>query len=102
MPAHHVHGRLVGQAHSLDEAGADSHLAQHLVDLGSPAVHHHRVEPDELQEGHVTGEVLLELLVDHGVAAVLDDDRHPLELADVGKGLDENVGNVRGHENLEF
>src|ERR687883_139363 len=48
------------------------------------AVHHHRVHADQLQEHHVLGEILLQLGVGHRVAAILDDQRLAVELADVG------------------
>jgi hypothetical protein len=63
-----------------------------LVDLRAAAVHDHRVHADQLQQHHVVREALLQLLVGHRVAAVLDDDRLAVEAADVGQRLGQDVG----------
>ena len=44
------------------------------------------------QEHHVFGEALFEMLVDHGVAAVFDDDSLPGELLKPRKRFDEYFG----------
>jgi hypothetical protein len=60
---------------------------EHAVDLRAAAVDDHRVHPDVLEQHDVLGERLLELVVRHRVAAVLDDDRLAEEAAQVGQGL---------------
>src|SRR5690606_20398669 len=52
---------------------------------------HDRVEPDVLQEHDVAGELLAQRLVLHRRAAVLDDDRAAVELADVGQRLHQDL-----------
>ncbi|VTR68227.1 hypothetical protein DESC_70067 [Desulfosarcina cetonica] len=90
-----IHGGAVGQAHAAHELGPDAHLVEHPVDLGAAAMHHHRVEADKFKQRDVAGEVGFELLVHHGMAAVLDHHGHPGKLADVRQRLDQNVGHRR-------
>jgi hypothetical protein len=44
-----------------------------------------------LEQYHVFGEVLLQGRIGHGVAAVLDDERLAVELADVRQGLGQDL-----------
>ena len=71
---HHVHGLGVGHAHALHELALLAHALEQVVDLRAAAMDHHGVHADQLEQHHVAGEGVLELLVGHGVAAVLDDD----------------------------
>ena len=71
---HHVHGLAVGDAHPLDEFAFLSDSFQEFVDVRPSSVHHHRVHADELQQHHVASKAMLEGFLDHGVAAILDDD----------------------------
>ena len=50
------------------------------------------LDPDELQEHHVLHDLLLELLVDHGVAAVLDHDDLPVVFLDQRQRLYDDFG----------
>jgi hypothetical protein len=92
----HVERLLVGDAHALDELALLAELLQELPDLRARAVHHHGVHADQLEQHHVLGEVLLQRNVGHRVAAVLDDDGTVVETLDVGQGLDEDLGLLRG------
>ena len=84
---HHVHGALVGDAEAVHEPGGDVHLGQHLADLGSAAVHHHRVDAQVLEERDVLGKGALQLRLLLGGAAILDHHGLPLKGAHVGQGL---------------
>src|SRR5205823_3568503 len=74
------------------EARLDAGLLEGRVDLRPAPVHHHGVHTDVLHEGHILREGILQLLVLHRVAAVLDDQQLAREAADVGQGLEQNVG----------
>jgi hypothetical protein len=73
-------------------------------DLGASAVHDDGMHADLAQVDHVLGERAREILVDHGVAAELHDDRLALELPEPRDGLDERLGlrrrvrTVRSHQ----
>ena len=87
-----VHGLPVGDAHALDEFALLADPLQQVVDLRPTAMHHHRVHADQLEQHHVLGEALLEVLLGHGVAAVLDDDGLVLEAPDIGQRFGKDGG----------
>jgi hypothetical protein len=102
-PLDHFHRLFVGDAHALDEGALLADLGQRLVDLRAAAVHHDGVHAHQLEQHHVLGKVLLQRRVGHRVAAVLDDQRLAVELADVGQRLGQDLGLVaRGDVGLRF
>ena len=62
------------------------------ADLRAAAVHDDGLEPGVAQEDDVLGEGGLQLLVDHGVAAELDDDGLAVVPGQPGQRLDEDLG----------
>ncbi len=69
----------------------------HVVgDVGPAAVDDHRVQPDVLEQDDVAREVVAQRLVAHRRAAVLDDDRAAVELADVGQRLEQRLDAALG------
>ena len=93
-PFDDLHRLLVGDAHALDERALLAELAQRGVDLRAAAVHHDRVQADQLEQHDVFREVLLQRRLGHRVAAVLDDDGLAVELADVRQRLRQDLGLV--------
>jgi hypothetical protein len=92
---HHLddlHGGVVGDAQPVDEARLHPGLLEHRGDLRPAAVHHHHVDADVLQQADVLGEALLELRRHHGVPAVLDHERTPLEAPDERHRLQQHPG----------
>ena len=85
------HGFLVGDAHALDELRLLAELLQDGADLGTAAVDDDGVDPDVLHHDDVQGKELLQLVIHHGMAAVLDDDRLVVETADVRQRLEKNL-----------
>ena len=65
---HDVGGGVAQALDKLDE------LFEHLVDAGAAAVAEHGLHAEELEQHHVVHDGVLELFIDHGVAAILDDD----------------------------
>ena len=70
--------------------------AEHLGDLRAAAVHDDRTQTGIPEEGDVLGERALEGVVDHGVAAVLDDDERAAEPLEPRQRLDEGLRLARG------
>ena len=70
----HTHDVGGGVAQALDELDGNVELFEHLVDAGAAAVTEHGLHAEELEQHHVVHDGVLEFFVDHGVAAVLDDD----------------------------
>jgi hypothetical protein len=86
-----LHGLRGGVAQSADELSLEADLVEHLGDLRAAAVDHDGVGADGAQEGHVRGEGGLEILVDHGVSAVLHDDDLAAVVQQPGQCLGEHV-----------
>ncbi len=71
---------------------------EQLADLGSAAVHDHRLEADRTQQHDVLGEGGRQCGVDHRVAPELDHDHRATEALDVRQRLDEGIGALFGLE----
>ena len=84
----------VGDAHAAHEVRLDAELFEHAADLRAAAVDDHRVDADVLQQHDVLREALLELVVGHRVAAVLDDDGLAGEAPDVRQRFEQDLGLV--------
>ena len=67
-----------------------------LGDLGAASMDDHRVHPDVLEQHDIVGEGLAQFLFAHCCTAVLDHNRVPAELPDVGQCLEECF-DVRAH-----
>ncbi|MNW55494.1 hypothetical protein D3C74_331540 [compost metagenome] len=91
-----VHGLGGRDAQPAAELALDTEPREHRGDLGTAAVDDHGVQADLAQEHHVARERGLELVVDHGVAAVLDDHERPAELLEPGHGLQQDLGLLAG------
>ena len=90
-------------ANTAQTPGMDRKAAINFARVGAQklwagTVHHHRVHAHQLEQHHVFGKVLLQRGIGHRVAAVLDDQRLAVELADVGQGLGQDLGLVAGRD----
>jgi hypothetical protein len=92
----HLDRGLVGHAQAVDELHLHAQPLHIARDVGPAAVHDHRVEAHVLEQHHVARELLLELGVGHGRAAVLDHHGLAVEVADVRQRLQE--GGYVSHE----
>ena len=82
---------LVRHAQTIDELRLLADALEHTGNFRAAAVHQHHFDPDEAHQHHVAHDIVLELLVDHGVAAVLDDDDFAVILLDIGQRLDQHL-----------
>ena len=87
---HDFHGFGVGVAKSVYEFRFLAGLLEHGVDLGTAAVYEHGVHPDGIQQDDVLHDRGFEFFVEHGVTAVLYDNRFPRVLFKVRERLDKN------------
>lgn len=95
LPGEHhpydVHGVLGGDAQAGLELADDAVGLEGAADLRAAAVHDDGLQSGVPQEDDVLGEGGLEILVDHGVAAELDDDGPAVVPGQPGQGLDEDL-----------
>ena len=85
----------------LDELAFLADLPEHIRDLRPTAVHQHDLDADELQQHDIADDRILEVLGDHGVAAVFDDDDLSAVLLNIRQGMYQNscplcVRNIHG------
>ena len=71
---HHIHGRGIGHPHPPDKLGEHPHPVEHFVYLRSSPVDDNRVQTDKFQEGDIPGKIGFQLIVDHGVSAIFNND----------------------------
>ena len=88
---HHSHGRSIGYPHSPYELGDDPVPFQGFVDLGAPAMYHHGVDAQRLEQDNVESERFLEAVIGHGMAAVLYDNGLPRKPPDVRECLHQGI-----------
>jgi hypothetical protein len=93
-PLDHFHRFLVSDAHALNEMPFFAQAVERRFNLRAAAVHHDRVHAHQLEQHDVFGKVGLQGRVRHGIAAVFDDHRLAVELADVGQRLGQDFGLV--------
>ena len=87
-----VHRLGVGDPHALHELAFLPDPSQQLLNLWTPAVHHHRIQTDQFEQDHIMGKAALQALLGHRIATVLDDDRAAMKPADVGQCLSKDLG----------
>src|SRR5665647_1140407 len=74
------------------ELALDAEPGEHRGDLRPAAVHDHRVQAHLAQEDHVLRERPPEVVVDHGIPAVLDNEQRAGEALQPGQCLDQHLG----------
>lgn len=89
--AYDVHGVLGGDPEARLELADDAVPVEGGADLRAAAVHDDGLESGLAQEHDVLCERGLQVLVDHGVAAELDDDRPAVVPRQPGQRLDEDL-----------
>ena len=87
-----IHRFLISDAQTVDKFRFLSQPVHEVVDLRAAAVHQHDAHADEPQQDDVLHDLLLQLVVDHGVAAVFHHDDFAVVAADVGQGGSQDLG----------
>ncbi len=88
---HHIHGLAVGHPHAMDIAGLNAQTIEQFIDLRSAAMDDHRVDADLFQQDHIQGELFFQMFIDHGMAAIFDDDGFMPEFLHIGKCFQQHV-----------
>ena len=84
-----AHGLLIGVAQAAHKLGLLAHAGQHLVDGRAAAVDQHHSHAQQGQGDQVVHDGQFQLIVDHSVAAVLDDKRFAVVFLDIGRSFAE-------------
>lgn len=92
-----LHDLRGGDPQAALELAGQAEPAEHRGDLWPAAVDDDGVEAGMPEEGDILGEGALEPGVDHGVAAVLDDDEGAAEALEPRQSLDEGGGLARSN-----
>ena len=91
---HHLHGLSIGVAQTVDKAGLLAHPFQHGIDFRPAAVNQHHVDSDGVQKHNVLHDGGLQLLVEHGISAVLYHHGLSYKLLEIGQGLNQYVSPI--------
>ena len=89
---HDLHRRVVRDAQAVVKSALHAHAPQHRVDLRPAAVYEDGVDAYVLEQGHVLEDLVGELFILHGVAAVFDDDGFAPKTLDVRQRFNEDIG----------
>ena len=88
----HLHRGLVGYPETPDEPALDAEPFERAADLRTAAVDDDGMDPEMREHDDVLREAAREVGVEHGRAAVLDDQRAPREAFDVGQCFEQHLG----------
>ena len=87
----HLDGGCIGDAQAAGNSLLMSSRSSMRADLRPAAMHDHRLDARLLQHDDIAGEGLGELRIDHGVAAIFDDDRLLVVALHEGQSLGQNL-----------
>ena len=86
---HDLHGSIVRHPQTVGKVALHAHLLEHLVDGRPDAVPQHHPHAQQGQGDQVIHDGQFQLIVDHSVAAVLDDKRFAVVFLDIGRSFAE-------------
>ena len=89
----HFHGLLVGIPQAVDKLGLLADLLEQLIDIGAAAVDQHRFNAQHIEQDDILHDGILEPLVDHGVAAVFDNNGFPRVFLHIRLRFGEHIRN---------
>ena len=88
---HHVHGFLVRVPQPADELTFNVQPPEHIVDFRAAPVYQNNLDAHQGQQHDIAHDRLLQRLVGHGVAPVLDHHDLAVVSLDMGQGVDQNL-----------
>ena len=89
---HDIHRLIIGAAQTVDKLALLADLVEHLADLRPAAMDEHDLDADQVEQHDILDDRLFELFIDHGIAAIFDDDDLSRILLDIRERLDEDLG----------
>ena len=98
LPGQHLldnaHGFFIGVAQTVHKFGFLPHALEHLVDGRPAAVYQHDPHTQQRQRDQVVHDGQFQFIVDHGIAAVLDNQRFAVVFLDIRCSLAEQQGHL--------
>jgi len=88
---HDIHGLTVSDPHTLNVARLNVQAIQEGVNLGAAAMHNHRIDTDLFEQDNIKSKLLLQVVINHGVATVFNDNSLAAKLLHVGQGVNEDL-----------
>ena len=85
-------GFLVRDPNAVNKGALLAHFSEHLGDLRPAAVYQYDLDADQLQQADIADDGILQVLGDHGVAAVFDDDDLAAVVLNIRQGVNQNSG----------
>ena len=89
--ANDFNGLLIGVAKAPSELTLDALLCKPGGDLRTAPVNHNRLDANKPQIGHVLGEGLLQLFINHRITAELNDDDAAVKVLEPVQRLDQGL-----------
>ena len=87
-----VNGLAVRDAQPVDELGLFAEALHQTGEFRTASVNEDDFDADQREEADVLHDLVLQFFIDHGVAAVFDDDALAVVAADIRHGLNEHFG----------
>ena len=85
------HRFCIGHAQAVEELRFHAQAVQRFLDMRAAAVDQDDFDADEVQEDDIAHDRFLQVFIDHGVAAVLDDDDFAAVFLDVRQSVHQNL-----------
>ena len=86
-----LHGRFVGHPKTVDELRFNAELIKGRLDMRAAAVNENHFDADEIQQNDIAHDRPFQIFIDHGIAAVLDDDCFSAVFLDIWQGIHQNL-----------
>ncbi len=89
---HHVHGLTIGHPHALHIIWFDLKPIKQIIDLGSTSMNDNDIDAYMIEKNDIKCKLALEVLIYHGMAAILDNNRLMPEFLNIGQRFHQDFG----------